>query len=119
GVALLTPASVAWADRTTATSRVNGVTYWSSPLGSGMAALKRRNASSISDLVHCGSSPASAVWSAATCWGSGRFTAGGGLGLRERGVTARGAGLPGRLWPCFRGAGRTGLRTVLRAIVPV
>src|SRR5689334_16921282 len=45
GVALLTPASVAWADSTTATSRVNGLTYCSSPRGSALAAAKRRNAS--------------------------------------------------------------------------
>src|SRR4029079_10187524 len=44
-VALLTPASVACADSTTATSRVYGFTYSSSPLGSGFAAAKRRNIS--------------------------------------------------------------------------
>src|SRR4249920_3293279 len=66
GVALLTPASVACAESTTATSRVNGLTCLSSPLGSGMAAWKRRNASSISAGVHCGSAPAAAFLSAAT-----------------------------------------------------
>src|SRR5262247_3835943 len=44
-VALLTPASVAWADRTTATSSVKGLAYASSPLGSGLAAAKRRKIS--------------------------------------------------------------------------
>ncbi len=38
GVALLTPASVACADSTTATSSVNGLTYFSSVFGSGLAA---------------------------------------------------------------------------------
>src|SRR6202162_4861893 len=51
GVALLTPASVACAESTTATSKVNGLTYCSSPLGSGLAAAKRRNASSTSAAV--------------------------------------------------------------------
>ena len=40
-VALLTPASVACADSTTATSSVKGLTYSSSPLGSGLAAARR------------------------------------------------------------------------------
>src|SRR5262245_36493458 len=40
-VALLTPASVAWAERTTATSSVYGFVCSSSPLGSGLAAAKR------------------------------------------------------------------------------
>src|SRR6184192_3028999 len=40
-VALLTPASVACADSTTATSNVKGLTYSSSPLGSGLAAATR------------------------------------------------------------------------------
>ena len=40
-VALLTPASVACAESTTATSKVKGLTYSSSPLGSGLAAAKR------------------------------------------------------------------------------
>src|SRR5271170_1306015 len=57
GVALLTPASVACADRTTATKSVNGLMYCNSPRGFGLAAAKRRNASSTSALVHCGSSP--------------------------------------------------------------
>src|SRR5262249_49884708 len=65
GVALLTPASVACAESTTATSSVNGWMCLSSPLGSGLAAWKRRNASSISAVVHCGSAPAAATWSAA------------------------------------------------------
>ena len=47
-VALLTPASVACADSTTATSSVYGLMCCSSPFGSGSAARKRRNASSIS-----------------------------------------------------------------------
>src|SRR5215470_16499410 len=51
-VALLTPASVAWADSTTATSKVYGSTCLSSPRGSGLAAAKRRNAVSISCAVH-------------------------------------------------------------------
>ena len=46
-VALLTPASVACADSTTATSRVKGFTYSSSPLGTGSASAKRRKISSI------------------------------------------------------------------------
>src|SRR5262245_49221691 len=44
-VALLTPASVACADSTTATSRVYGLTYSSSPLGSGLSVAKRRKIS--------------------------------------------------------------------------
>src|SRR5262249_9864596 len=48
GVALLTPASVACAESTTAISSVNGLRCSSSVCGSGSAALKRRNASSIS-----------------------------------------------------------------------
>ncbi|MGY3645498.1 hypothetical protein ACVWW2_000789 [Bradyrhizobium sp. LM4.3] len=40
-VALLTPASVACADSTTATSSVNGLTCSSSPFGSGLALRKR------------------------------------------------------------------------------
>jgi hypothetical protein len=54
GVALLTPASVACADNTTATSSVKGLMCCNSVLGSGLAALKRRNASSIWALVMCG-----------------------------------------------------------------
>src|SRR3990167_3302637 len=42
-LALLTPASVAWADSTTATSSVKGLTYSSSLLGSGFASARRRN----------------------------------------------------------------------------
>src|SRR6266404_4289830 len=44
-VALLTPASVACADSTTATRRVKGLRCSSSPLGSGLALRKRSNAS--------------------------------------------------------------------------
>src|SRR6266436_2104239 len=44
-VALLTPASVACADRTTATSRVSGLRCSSSPFGSGLALRKRLKAS--------------------------------------------------------------------------
>src|SRR5215471_19208661 len=51
-VALLTPASVAWADSTTATSKVYGSTCLSSPRGAGLAAAKRRNAVSTSSAVH-------------------------------------------------------------------
>src|SRR6266446_5704425 len=43
-VALLTPASVACADSTTATRRVKGLRCSSSPLGSGLALRKRSNA---------------------------------------------------------------------------
>src|ERR1700739_3365434 len=51
-VALLTPASVAWAESTTATSKVYGSTCLSSPRGSGLAAAKRRHAVSVSSAVH-------------------------------------------------------------------
>src|SRR5262249_56934658 len=51
GVALFTPASVAWADSTTATSSVYGLMCCSSPRGSGSALWKRRKASSISAAV--------------------------------------------------------------------
>src|SRR5437764_6357681 len=44
-VALLTPASGACADSTTATRRVKGLRCSSSPLGSGLALRKRSNAS--------------------------------------------------------------------------
>src|SRR6266700_5799269 len=44
-VALLTPASVACADSTTATRRVKGLRCSSSPFGSGLALRKRSNAS--------------------------------------------------------------------------
>src|SRR6185436_12074389 len=47
-VALLTPASVACADSTTATSSVNGLTCSSSPFGSGLALRKRLKTSWIS-----------------------------------------------------------------------
>src|SRR5262245_38570604 len=50
-VALLTPASVACAESTTATSKVYGSTCLSSPRGSGLAAAKRRNAVSTSSAV--------------------------------------------------------------------
>src|SRR3954447_12946494 len=52
GVALLTPASVACAESTTATSSVYGLMCASSVLGAGLAFLKRRNASSTSAGVH-------------------------------------------------------------------
>src|SRR6185436_20520115 len=52
GVALLTPASVACADSTTATSSVYGLTYCSSVCGPGLALLKRRKASSTSSGLH-------------------------------------------------------------------
>src|ERR1700733_6296472 len=64
GVALLTPASVACADSTTATRSVNGLIDCNSPRGFGLAAAKRRNASSISAVVHCSSSPCAASLSA-------------------------------------------------------
>src|SRR4051812_21877060 len=64
GVALLTPASVACADSTTATSSVNGLMCCSSPLGSGIATWKRRNASSISALLQGLVAPCSALASA-------------------------------------------------------
>src|SRR6185312_9179547 len=51
-VALLTPASVAWADSTTATSSVYGLRCSSSPFGSGLALRKRLNASRTSAAVH-------------------------------------------------------------------
>ena len=64
GVALLTPASVACADSTTATSSVNALTECSSPFGSGIAAWKRRNASSTSAAVHGRMPPCMALASA-------------------------------------------------------
>jgi hypothetical protein len=64
GVALLTPASVACADSTTATSSVNGLVWISSPFGSGFAAAKRRKASSISAFVQAGVVPVLALASA-------------------------------------------------------
>src|SRR5580700_4652283 len=66
GVALLTPASVACADSTTATRSVNGLRCSSSVRGAGAAAAKRRNASSISAGVHCGKAPCAAFTSALT-----------------------------------------------------
>src|SRR3954447_1191610 len=48
GVALFTPASVACAESTTATSSVYGLRELSSVVGAGLAFLKRRNASSTS-----------------------------------------------------------------------
>src|SRR6185437_1107665 len=71
GVALLTPASVACADNTTATSSVNGLKYLSSVLGSGLAALKRRNTSSICALVKDLSALCVALTSALACLGVG------------------------------------------------
>src|SRR6478736_1505838 len=52
GVALLTPASVACAESTTATSSVYGLIDLSSVVGAGLAFLKRRNASSTSATDH-------------------------------------------------------------------
>ena len=46
-VALLTPASVACADSTTATRSVNGLTNLSSPLGTGLAAANRSKIASV------------------------------------------------------------------------
>src|SRR3954468_16218021 len=51
-VALLTPASVACADRTTATRSVKGLRCSSSPLGSGLSLRKRLKASRTSAGVH-------------------------------------------------------------------
>src|ERR1700726_1666437 len=48
GVALFTPAAVAWAESPTAISSVNGSWWASSPFGTGLAAWNRRNASAIS-----------------------------------------------------------------------
>ena len=50
GVALFTPASVACALRTTATSKVNGLLWSSSVLGSGIAAAKAPKIASTSCL---------------------------------------------------------------------
>src|ERR1700761_5116057 len=51
-VARLTPASVACAERTTATRSVNGLRCSSSPFGSGLALRNRSNASRTSAGVH-------------------------------------------------------------------
>src|SRR5260370_38505928 len=45
GVALLTPRSVAWADRITATNNSNGELYCNSVRGAGLASLSRENIS--------------------------------------------------------------------------
>src|SRR5579883_3686482 len=87
GVALLTPASVAWADSTTATNSVNGLICSSSPRGVGLAASKRRNASAISAVVHWGKAPCAALLSASATALAGLRRAGAPL----RG--GRGAGL--------------------------
>ena len=50
-VALLTPASVACADSATATTSVNGLTWASSPFGSGRWIENRRKISDISAFV--------------------------------------------------------------------
>src|ERR1700745_771026 len=110
GGALLTPASVACAESTTAMSSVNGLMCLSSPLGSGLAALKRRNASPISAVVHCGSSPAAATWSAAERLAAVLTFA----ALRARGRRRLCAVLRGALRAILRAT----LRGVLRAIVP-
>jgi hypothetical protein len=47
GVTLLTPASVVCADSTTATRRVNGLTYSSSPFGAGLAAANSSKIASV------------------------------------------------------------------------
>ena len=67
GVALLTPASVACADSTTATSSVNGLMCRSSPFGSGLAAWKRRNTSSICTALSGATAPSAAFTSAPAC----------------------------------------------------
>src|ERR1700722_2696015 len=53
GVALFTPASVACADSTTATSRVKGLMYWSSPFGAGWAAANRSKIASVLAALAC------------------------------------------------------------------
>src|SRR5262249_48364896 len=100
GVALLTPASVACAESTTATSNVNGLMCLSSPLGSGLAAWKRRNASSISAGCHCGAGRGGGPWGG----GGGKVVGGRTLGRsfdfcrRARARPARALrGSPGRL----------------------
>src|SRR5262249_19161417 len=87
---------------------VNGLTCSSSPLGSGRAAWKRRNASSMSACGICGSLPAAAVTSAAA-----RF-----LGpLTRAALPARARRRPSTGFPAALRVGlRTGLRDVLRAI---
>src|SRR5579862_319607 len=71
GVALLTPASVACAESTTATSNVNGLTYCSSVFGAGLASAKRRNTSSMSAMGIGWTSPCAAVRSAFARFGAG------------------------------------------------
>src|ERR1700687_3281177 len=53
GVALFTPASVYCADRTTATSNVKGLMYWSSPFGVGLAAARRSKIASVLAALAC------------------------------------------------------------------
>src|SRR5687767_5535430 len=78
-VALLTPASVACADSTTATSSVNGLRCSSSPLGSGSAAWNRRKISSMVSLDTFGLRPFGFGRRTAFAAGSSRFA---GLGIR-------------------------------------
>src|ERR1700723_3095201 len=53
GVALFTPASVACADSTTATSSVKGLMYLSSPFGVGLAAARRSKIASVLAAFAC------------------------------------------------------------------
>src|ERR1700685_3489028 len=53
GVALFTPASVACADSTTATSSVKGLMYLSSPFGVGLAAARRSKLASVLAALAC------------------------------------------------------------------
>ena len=73
GVALLTPASVACAESTTATSSVNGLTCWSSPFGSGLARLEAAKRFLDLRLGPLRQSPCAAFASAAARFG-GDFT---------------------------------------------
>src|SRR5437867_2006832 len=113
GVALLTPASVACAESTTAISSVYGSTCSSSPFGSGRAARKRRNASVTSAGVHCGVAPDSASLSAATLvFGP----------LTEAALPARGLIFPGRLPGFLAGLAAAFLDAflgVFRAMLPL
>src|SRR3954469_9689872 len=87
GVALLTPASVACADSTTATSSVNGATCRGSVCGFAFAALKRRNASSIAAAFQ-GGTLACAACESATRRATGPFTRARLDGLLVRGLFA-------------------------------
>src|SRR5262249_44132794 len=95
GVALLTPASVACAESTTATSSVNGLMCLSSPLGSGLAAWKRRKASSISAVVPWGTPLAAAPRASRRSFDFGR-RAGARPAQALRGPPGRVAGHPAR-----------------------